>query len=235
MTSKMARDWRAYWNTAAQVYASNPLVQVGKTVQGAAVSSHLLDVITKSIRSALLLRMEDTVLELCCGNGLITFKVAEHCADIMAIDFSKPLIDTARQRYARENICYEVGDAAALSGQPVERRFDKIFMQEALQFFLPWQVDGLLSSLAMSASRMAPIFLSSIPDLDRLRDFYDTPDRYRQYCESTARGLEPIGTWWRRDDLIALVERHGYHATVLKQDAELHTAHYRFDLLCKPG
>jgi cyclopropane fatty-acyl-phospholipid synthase-like methyltransferase len=235
MASSMARDWRTYWNTAAQLRDRDPLRQVGKTVRGVPVCARLVSVIATSISSALRLRTQDAVLELCCCNGLITFMVAERCAEIMAMDFSEPLIATARQRYARENICYVVGDAAALSGPAVERRFDKVFMLEALQHFTPRQVDDLLSCLAASASRKAPVFLGSIPDAERLRNFYDTPARYRQYCESVARGLEPIGTWWRQDDLVAMVERHGYRATVLKQDADLHTAHYRFDLLCEPA
>ncbi len=228
----MARDWHADWNEAPR--DSNPLRQVGMTVAGIPVDAGLVGVTANSIRSALRLRPQDAVLELCCGNGLITFKVAKHCADIMAIDFSEPLIAVARQRYARENICYRVGDAAALFGQEVERRFDKVFMQAAIQYFTPEQLDNLLSCLAASASRKAPVFFGSIPDVDRLHHFYDTPERYLQYCENVVRGLEPIGTWWRQDDLVALAETHGYRATVLKQDASLHTSHYRFDLLCEP-
>jgi cyclopropane fatty-acyl-phospholipid synthase-like methyltransferase len=231
----MARDWHAYWNEAPQLRDNNPLRQVGKTVGGVPVCARLVSVIANSIRSALKLRMQDAVLELCCGNGLITFRVAEHCAEIVAMDFSEPLIATASRRYDRQNICYMVGDAAALSGEAVERRFDKVFMQEALQHFAPRQVDDLLSRLANSASRQAPIFLGAIPDAERLRNFYDTPERYRQYCENVERGLEPIGTWWRQDDIVALVERHGYRATALKQPPNLHTSHYRFDLLCKPA
>lgn len=234
MVTELARDWRAYWNEAAQLSDSDPLRQVGKTVGGVPVPAPLVGTIASSIRSTLKLQRQDAVLELCCGNGLITFEIGKHCAEILAVDFSEPLIATARQRYARKNICYIVGDAAALSGEAVEQRFDKIFMQEALQHFVLAQVNELLSRLTTSASRTAPLFLGSIPDADRLRNFYDTPERYRKYLEKVEAGTEPIGTWWRRGDLIALAKKHGYHATALQQDAALHTSHYRFDLLCEP-
>lgn len=229
----MTRDWRTFWNDAPLVRDSNPLVQVGKTVGGAPVASHLISLIANSIVTALKLQSKDSVLELCCGNGLITFEVSKVCAEITAIDFSEPLIATARQHYARDNVRYIDGDALALIAQ-TEKRFDKIFMHEALQHFAPDQVDNLLMRLARSASRNAPIFLGSIPDEERLRNFYNTPERYRQYLENVRQGLEPIGTWWRQDDIVVLASRHGYRSAVLKQDARLHTSHYRFDLLCEP-
>jgi cyclopropane fatty-acyl-phospholipid synthase-like methyltransferase len=228
------RDWRDYWNAVPQVRNSNPLKQVGKTIGGIPVGARLVNLTVRSIRSALRLRMQDVVLELCCGNGLITFKVAKHCARIMAIDFSAPLIATARQRFQRENICYTIGDVTALGGPAVNRRFDKVFMHEALQHLTSRQTDDLLSCLAASASRNARIFLASIPDAECLRNFYNTPERYRQYCESIERGLEPIGTWWRQGDIIALAEKHAYRTTVLKQNPELHTSHYRFDIILDP-
>jgi cyclopropane fatty-acyl-phospholipid synthase-like methyltransferase len=231
----MARDWRTFWNDAPLVRDSDPLVQVGKTVGGASVSIDFVSLIANSIRTALKLELGDAVLELCCGNGLITFEIAKICAKITGIDFSEPLIATARQRYARRNICYIVEDVTALSKQGAEGDFDKIFMHEALQHFAPDQVDNLLARLARSASRNAPIFFGSIPDAERLRNFYNTPKRYHQYLENVRQGVEPIGTWWWQDNLIGLVEKRGYRATVLKQDSRLHTAHYRFDLLCEPN
>src|SRR5271166_6071040 len=106
----MTRDWRTFWNDAPLVYDSDSLVQVGKTVGGVPVSIDFVSLIANSIRTALKLARADAVLELCCGNGLITFEIAKVCTKITGIDFSEPLIATARQRYARRNICYIVGD-----------------------------------------------------------------------------------------------------------------------------
>jgi cyclopropane fatty-acyl-phospholipid synthase-like methyltransferase len=191
-------------------------------------------VIADTISSRLALSKADDVLELCCGNGVVTVAIAPRCRTVTAVDFSEPLIATARRDFSAGNVSYVVGDVTALDEKVLARRFDKIFMQEALQHFTMEQIDRLFSMLAASPSRTAPLFIGAIPDAARLRNFYDTSERYRQYLDSLRKASEPIGTWWRKNQLRSLAVRHGYRPTLFHQHPALHTAHYRLDLLCEP-
>lgn len=231
----VARDWRAYWNEAAQVRAADPLSQVGKTVGGMPVPPGTINLVVAAICRHLALTPSDRVLELCCGNGVITAELAGVCGSIHAVDFSEPLIATARQRFARRNIVYQCADVTCLDAALLRQEFDKIVMQEALQHLTPEQTEALFASLAASPSGRAGIYLGSIPDVARLRRFYDTSERYADYLARTANGTEAVGTWWSGADAVALAERHGYKARIVAQHPALHTAHYRFDLVCEAG
>jgi len=72
------RDWRYYWNHADQVFGDEPLRQVGKTVSGQTIEPAVLGAIVADIVLRLDLGGSDSVLDLCCGNGLITSRIAEH-------------------------------------------------------------------------------------------------------------------------------------------------------------
>ena len=89
------RNWHEYWNHAPQVFERDPLRQVGKTVGGQPIDRDQLPVVVDSIVEQLNIGAGDTVLDLCCGNGILTYALARYCARIRGIDFSPPLIETA--------------------------------------------------------------------------------------------------------------------------------------------
>jgi 2-polyprenyl-3-methyl-5-hydroxy-6-metoxy-1,4-benzoquinol methylase len=229
----MGRDWHAYWNASDQVRDPDPFRQVGKTVSGVAVSPQVPALIAANLRERLTIRESDRLLELCCGNGIVTAELSPLCQSIVAVDFSEVLIATARRSFARANISYMCADVTGLDTSVLRRRFDKVFMQEALQHFSYDETDRLLASLAASINADAPIYLGSVPDAARLRSFYDTPQRYARYLELAATDSEPIGTWWEKTALETVARKHGYRTTFFAQNPEWHTAHYRFDVLCE--
>ena len=227
--------WRSHWNTAPNVLSDDPFKQVGKTVQGRAVTVRQLRIMVRSIVDHLALRPADRVLDLGCGNGMITVQVAQHCSSMLAVDFSAPLIASARSQHSGAHIDYVETDVTDLPVGILSDRFDKIYMQEALQHLDEADLSRLLGSLARSASHAAPLFFGAVPDAMRLRSFYDTPERYAEYQSCLSLGTEAIGTWWDRDRLASIARLNGYATRFLPQNEGLHTAHYRFDVLCDPS
>lgn len=226
--------WRSYWNTAPNVLSDDPFKQVGKTVRGQAVTRRQLSIMVRSIVDHLALRPADRVLDLGCGNGMITEQVAQHCSSLVAVDFSVPLIANARSQHSGAHIDYLEADVTDLPTGILCDRFDKIYMQEALQHLDEAGLSRLLGSLTRSASHEAPLFFGAVPDAMGLRRFYDTPERYAEYQRRLSLGTEAIGTWWDQDRLAVIARLNGYATRFLPQDEALHTAHYRFDMLCVP-
>ena len=226
------RDWRTHWNalpTGGDLHA-----EVGKTRNGVPIDASQVGLIVENIVQTLQPNEDDWLLDLCCGNGLLTAQVAQHCRGVVAIDYSAPLIESARRHHARSNIHYVVSSVLEIRttdlGPAVH--FGKAFMYEALQYFSSWSLGALLAHLAsLAAGRDITLLLASIPDRARLFDFYDTPERRAEYERRSREGTEAIGTWWDADELVAVVQGAGYDCQLRTQPNALYTAHYRFDAL----
>ena len=80
--------------------------QVQRTIDGKPISSAQFESILLSIRSNLTLKRNDTLIDICCGNGIITKALANDCAIIDGIDYSEHLIKIASKYNCSPNTKY---------------------------------------------------------------------------------------------------------------------------------
>lgn len=226
-------DWYSYWNSGSIIQERDFLRQVGKTVNGQPITPSNIDVIVDNIVEQLKLSREDRVLDLCCGNGLITNRCSLHCQHIIGVDFSKPLIRIASTHFGGKNIRYVEADVSHLPDWLFDEPFTKIYMYEGLQHIGVVGTKSLLLNLRNSAVRAAPIFLGSVPDRACLWNFYNTRARRDEYYRRIEEGTEPIGHWWNKSALARLCHACGYKVKFTPSNP-LHVSHYRFDALCHP-
>lgn len=83
----------------------------------------------------------DFILDLGCGDGVLTSKLAEAVGPkghVLGLDASAAMIDAAKATYAHASSTYRVHDCASLSGDSgvAERQWDKIFSNAALHWVL---------------------------------------------------------------------------------------------------
>lgn len=229
--------WFEHWNAIPrQDGEANLLKQVGKTVNRQPVSTAHIDLMVDAILAALDLRADDLVLDLCCGNGLLTARIAASCGQVLGIDFAVPLISVANVRNRPINVEYILGSVLALPETLAEREktsFTKAYMYEAFQHFSRDEAQSLLAALAECAPANFRLFLGSIPDRTKLYDFYNTPERRQEYERRVRDGTEAIGTWWLDSEVKDIAETAGFSCAIVPQYATLYTAHYRFDALLK--
>ncbi|HPK01751.1 MAG TPA: class I SAM-dependent methyltransferase [Candidatus Sumerlaeota bacterium] len=227
-------DWARHWiEFPLTCLPGDHLRQVGKTVGGQPISAAQVGVIADSIVGHLHLTAGDRLLDVCCGNGLLTRILADHCAAATGVDFSPPLIAVARRDHLAANIRYHLMSALALDAPTLlaEGPFSRLLVYEALQHFTPRDLDPLLDGLLALAAPRFRLLLGGIPDRRRKWRFYDTPRRRLDYLRRRLTGREAIGTWWDPATLARAAARRGLACRILPQDPRLHTAHYRFDVL----
>ena len=224
------RDWRGHWDAEAPL-PDDALAQVGRTVGGRPIEAAQIDRLTDAIKSALDLQADDVLADLCCGNGLVTVRLAAVCAAVVGIDYSRELIAVARRDYGGANIRYVQRSAHEIGpGDFPAPGLNKVVMNQGLQYFDEAMLRVLLTNIDACAGRGMTLFLTDIPDVDRLSAFYDTPERWAEFERRRAAGQEALGTWWSREHLRGVLEDHGY-GVAFRVDPGRFTAHYRFDVL----
>jgi cyclopropane fatty-acyl-phospholipid synthase-like methyltransferase len=226
-------DWKEFWDTFPAGFDDKCFYrQVGKTFQGEPISQWQFDLLVRDVQSKIDLKPDDSVLDLCCGNGLITRQIAAKCKTVMAIDFSEALISIAQKYQSAPNIRYccksalDIGPEDLINGEP----FTKIYMYEALQHFQPEDLAPLISRIGSVCTGSTIILLASVTDADRLTMFYDTPEHLEEYYRKKVRGDLMLGTWWDKSFIRDECEQQNFDCAFYDQPSGLHTAHYRFDV-----
>lgn len=225
-------EWKSFWNEFPVKFGETDfLKQVEKTVGGKPISPVQFETIISDIHKTLETQMDDIVLDLCCGNGVITAIMSKACKFIVGVDYSEPLIKIAQKYNKPENASYFQMSVLDLNANNLlNKSFTKIYMYEALQHF---NEDGFPKILALINEISSPssiIFIGSIPNIDKLWDFYDTDERRKDYLERKSKNQEAIGTWWNQKYIVDTCLQNGFECEILSQSQVLHTAHYRFDI-----
>ena len=158
-------NWENYWNTTAT--NKDHLTQVGrinadpfKSIKQAA--QHIIELLEISVG--------DSVLDVCCGNGMITAEIASKCTEIKGVDFSQNLISQAKELHP--GIEFEQQDAMNLL---LPKTFDKIYLAFSFQYFDSYEKGKtVINKLKLHARPGAKILLTDIPDKHRWGKFYNT-------------------------------------------------------------
>jgi SAM-dependent methyltransferase len=235
-TIESTRDWRTYWNTVGQRHARDALFsQVERTVAGKPIPFEQIRLLADALRDALGIAGSDLVLDLCCGNGLVTVQLAPFCRSLVAVDYSSALIDVAREHHAAPNIAYvnmaaeELTAAQFPAGPPT-----KVCMNQGIQHFTEAMLVKVLEAVTRITGGRAPFYITDVPDADRIFAFYNSPERRAEFERRRAAGTEAIGTWWSRPHLGSVLASAGYAVRFIEPDPRRFTAHYRFDVLAHP-
>ena len=221
--------WKSHYDLISSQFDGSLLKQVGKTVNGREVPESQVKLIVHNIASVLQLSANDTVIDLCCGNGLITRKIAPLVEKVFGVDYTFGLIETAKTYNSFHNIEYINSDILSLDPD-YYNGFNKILMYEALQHFYEEQLVKLLDVLSTSEAGSL-FFLGSIPNKEKLNEYYDTEEKYAFYMHREREGKPHIGRWWLKEEIEQIASNGGFKAMLLQQEPTLYTAYYRFDVL----
>lgn len=224
--------WKTFYNQRVlELGSGEHLRQVGHTENGLPISDAHAKALSDQIITALALSPEDDVLDLCCGNGFFTRRLANQVRSVLGADISEELIQVARQDHGAANITYGVHDAcevASLSA-PEGRGFSKIVLFAALQHFTVEAFSGMLEGMVHVGTPDVRIFIGFIPDVEKQDLFYGTEERRQMHERHIAAGTDSFGKWWSQDALRVAAVQHGLTCRFTDLPEGLLAASYRFN------
>src|SRR5205814_9641078 len=174
-------DWKTFWASYRKLEVSKEddlYFEVGKTINGQPVSAAAFQLSIDLIIRGLELSRHDRLLELCCGNGLMTRRVAPLVDQIQAVDFAEHLIRNAGRFSPAENVRYICADVVHhLNDLVLSRSYipSKILLGDSLCYFEPHSLEEMLTAAgALTGGRL--VFMASGVPCDELKaNFYSTP------------------------------------------------------------
>ncbi len=229
-------DWKNFWSSYRKMEVASEedlYVEVGKTVGGKPVSEEAYQLSIDLITTGLKLSQRDLLLELCCGNGLVTRRLASLVARIRAVDFAEHLIANAERFSPADNVSYFCGEALDhLNDLAQSKEFvpTKVLLGDCLCYFEPKTLRAMLQAVQGLTANHFVFMASGIPCDELKWNFYNTPERVRRFednqllAENTNDG---IGRWWGKEELEEIGKALGITAVVREQPSVL--SNFRVD------
>ncbi|MDJ0655501.1 MAG: class I SAM-dependent methyltransferase [Xanthomonadales bacterium] len=207
------------------------LTQVAHTESGQPVSDAQFESMLGQIRELLGLTPSDQLLDLCCGNGLITNALAEHVERAKGIDFSHQLLSVAHQHHSMPNLCFQWGNLLRPNDIPPDQtRYTKVLMYAALQHFGHDDLGSLLEFILSVSAERVTILFGFVPDRERRPVLYDTPVKKIRNWSRRLLGRELIKSWWTREEFLEACAPRGLICSFHSLPANLLASGYRFNV-----
>ena len=224
-------NWKTYWNESALVKDADACRQVGRTFHRNSYSPAQVSAIVERARMFLQPNREKTLLDLACGNGMLTSQLAADFKRVTAVDFSVPLIESARRHFHRDNIDYIVADALDLGG--LSGPYDCLLVHFAFQYFSPGQAERLFAGFDRILKPDGVVLLADVADGDRVWNFYRGLRGRGRFYFDLLRDKPIIGHWWKSADLAALARRHNMDLAISYQGADMPNHYFRYDAVLR--
>lgn len=221
-------NWQEYWNKVAE--KSDPYQQVARIGGRGEIGALILEETAARIAQILDLKPTDHVLDVCCGNGLLTQMILPYCAQITGVDISEGQIALAQDR-AIEKIDFKVANATRLQ-TVISDPFDHIVLYFSFQYLetLTQAIASLkqMSSLLKAGGR---ILLGDVPEQEKLNIFYPKQKDRLKYELKRRWGRSLMGRFWSLQELEAMAHPLGLRVKRIEQPSHFPYAHYRADFL----
>ena len=223
-------DWRKYWNDLA-VDSSNPFLQVARVGKKVDFSEELINRTVEHIIANLDLQMEDVLLDVCCGNGMISILLSKKCAAVTGCDISEELIRLAKENHANSKVKYLAGDATQLTSF-INTKFDKINLFFSFQYLDSYSKG--FSAIREMSQLLKPngrIFLGDVPDYEFLSRFYPSYPARLKYLLKLRLGKSEMGKFWKEAEIARICGELGLTYQRLLQPEDLPYSAYRVDYM----
>jgi SAM-dependent methyltransferase len=229
-------NWREFWHAyrETEIRSEEDLFfEVGKTVNQQPISKEALELSIEPIIKGLRLTNKDRLLELCCGNGLMTKHLAPFVEQVRAVDFVERLIEHARRFRPAPNIQYICADALGYLEQLLASGLyvpSKVLLGDGLGYFEPPLLGDVLAGLKRLTGNNFIFMATGIPSDELKLNFYNTHERMLRYEENQLRANntnDGIGRWWRKEELEQIAQQVDLRVILSNQPLEL--SNFRID------
>lgn len=235
--------WQEFWDNFLQkrygkeaVQTEDDLyLQVARTVNRKPITQEAFYQILEQINIDLGLSPEDVLVDFCCGNGLFTYELRDKVKQIIGIDFSQPIIDTANKFKSAANITYCLGSVVdymqTFNDNWPGTKPNKYLMNDSLAYFTVGDLEQMLRGI-QGVSGEFKFLTRGVPNDELKWNYYNTPERKQFYHDLQAKGdltNDGLGSWWKPADIKAVCDKLGLNCIIRNQ--ELPLSNYRMDVI----
>lgn len=206
--------------------------QVKRTVNGEPVSQDQIDMIVDAVVNGLKINENDTLLDLCCGNGALSSLFFKYCKAGLGVDFSEHLISIADQYFALPpEQTYLLQDVVTFCENPIHpNTYSKAVCYGSFAYIEPERAEKMLRLLNDSFHNLELVFIGNCPDRALLPEFIES----REFPVDEANDPDsPIGVWRTQAEFKSLAQRCGWQVSFHKMPQKFYAAHYRYDVILK--
>lgn len=170
----------------------------------------------------------DDILDLCCGNGLISSEISKKCRSVQSVDIAPELVEKI-DIGEHPNITPIVGDIRTVE-LPLNS-FDKVVIYAAIQYLTLGETVAWFEKMIRIIRDGGILYIGDIPDRARLWSFFNSPERESIHFECVKNEEAIVGTWFEQDWLCKLACHAGFkHAEIVPQPDYMIYTGYRYDM-----
>jgi ubiquinone/menaquinone biosynthesis C-methylase UbiE len=228
-------NWKHFWQQIGT--QQNPLLQVGRKVGEVVQDEHVLEAYAAYIALTLELSQNDVLLDVCCGNGLLTSYLAKHCKAILGVDFSQTHIDYANIHFASSTVTFQCVDALmlekkTLNGESFSSGFTKSTLCFSFQYFESEQL-GLQVVRGIFKQGVKRLFITDIPDSEHFLVYYHSFLKLARLLKQNLFKQNDMGKFWSEKELLYIAKSLGLKGNKILQPAYFPYSAYRSDFIFK--
>lgn len=220
-------NWKTFWDQTA-LTATDTQSQVGRIIAGKPISKAQEVNLANRIVELLQLKPTDTLIDVCCGNGWLTEKIACYCESAIGVDQSAILIKNAKL-IETNKLRFGLGSAEELSSI-ANIKADKILLYFSFQYFESYELGyKVVSEMIKCLKPGSIILIGDITDAEKKAVFYITFKKRLLLFIQTLRGKNQMGKFWHKRELLSICKKLNVQGEALTQPDSLPYSHYRFD------
>ena len=221
--------WADFWRDhGKKTVGADDQTQVLRTLNKEPISDNVWNKTVSYIQDQLALQKDHSVLDLCCGNGLLTAPLAEVVHSVTSVDVSPDLVEAVCNRKL-PNVETVVADIRDVDFDP--KRFDRIVVYAGIQYLSFSETVSLFEGMARWLKSPGLLFVGDIPDRYRMWNFFNTEERESVHFSKLSEGSAVVGSWFEQEWLLKLARHAGFRsASILPQRADMIYSTFRFDM-----
>lgn len=226
----MNNYWIDFWNEYSNDTSSkDEQTQVLRTFNKKPIDKETWNFTLRTIEIPLNLKTSDNVLELCCGNGLISQYISSKVSSVTSVDSSSILIEEldSKNIHNIKAVSHDIRTVEFNNNQ-----FDKIIIYAGIQYLDYSETIILFKNIFKWLKSNGILFVGDIPDKNRIWNFYNSEERESVFFENCKNNTDVVGTWFDKSFFEKLSNYTQFdHCSIIEQDQKLIYSNFRYDFI----
>jgi cyclopropane fatty-acyl-phospholipid synthase-like methyltransferase len=232
MTHQENEYWVRFWSEyQTDVANKDEQSQVLRTRNKQPIDQRKWEITLETVGQQLELQSDDTLLDLCCGNGLFTAAFSPHIAGVEAVDISPVLTGRLAAR-CLPNVRVSTSDMRDAQFAP--QSFSKVLWYAGIQYIDETDIVAMVRRVRGWMKPGGILMIGDIPDRSKLWDYFNDDTRRAAYFDGLEQRKPIIGSWLDSCWIQWLCLASGFaSAEPVPQHEELIYADFRYDLIAR--